>query len=396
MRNTCDAKADAVVKALVDTGEVGLVNRVLQTLVDNDDPRTAELPDVVRKYFDETALILPENEDWLVMGQRVFAEHGPEILAILACYALPAAYAAHRGVQVLASTQLLEKQTTRRLWETTQMVVDCLSPGGLSADGRGVLTAQRVRLMHAGIRHLCLSRQGAGAWNREKWSLPINQEDMAGTLMTFSWIVLDGLHKLGIELTGDEQSAYLQVWLHIGKIMGVDARLLPANVAEAAELTATIQRRQIGLSPEGVALTTALRAALDRETPGTIFDGFSDALMRLFLPKDVAVFLQIPHKPVESAIVWLMKPFIGDLDGAIDKNPRARTLLREFNLMLIDSLLRNQLGRKRPPFVIPTELHSGWRRSSRSKLGLWDVVVMALRRLFVGQLPRRFRRRLSN
>jgi len=90
------------------------------------------------------------------------------------------------------------------------------------------------------------------------WGLPINQEDLAGTLMSFSWIVLDGLEKLGAALTSDEREAYLHCWKVIGHLLGIRNELLPKNFDSARDLAAAIVRRQFGPSSEGKALTKAL------------------------------------------------------------------------------------------------------------------------------------------
>ena len=91
-------------------------------------------------------------------GQDLFQELGPEVLLILGCYSLPAAYAATKGARVLAQTGFLTEDTDRRLGETSQMVVDVMTTGGLEPGGTGVWAARKVRLMHAAIRHLVLAR----------------------------------------------------------------------------------------------------------------------------------------------------------------------------------------------------------------------------------------------
>ena len=126
---------------------------------------------------------------------------GPEAIANLLCYSLPFCYAARKGVQVLALTSRLYTNPTRRVVETAQIVVAVPRPGGLAAGGTGVRTAQKVRLMLAGVRHQIGSYPG---WNPE-FGKPINQEDMAGTLLSFSWVIIDGLRQLGLHI--DEQRA---------------------------------------------------------------------------------------------------------------------------------------------------------------------------------------------
>jgi hypothetical protein len=48
----------------------------------------------------------------------------------------------------------------------------------------------RVRLIHARVRH-ALSR--SPAWRPDAWGAPINQYDMAGTVLLFSSKLFEGL-----------------------------------------------------------------------------------------------------------------------------------------------------------------------------------------------------------
>ena len=197
---------------------------------------------------------------------------------ILACYSLPAAYAARKGVQVLYRTGFLAQRTNLRLFQTSQMVIDVMSPGGLGPTGMGRVTAVKVRLIHAAIRRLLLS-DTKNPWPDE-WGVPLNQEDLAGTLMTFTHLIRDGLDKLGV---GIWPPGYLNAWQAVGRMMGIVEDLIPKTPDEASELCAIIQRRQVDPSPEGRALTTALLEMMQHYAP-PLFGGMPAALMRLFLP----------------------------------------------------------------------------------------------------------------
>ena len=94
----------------------------------------------------------------------------------LACASLPACYAARRGVQLLSLTARLQSDPVRRIGETAQLTLDGMAPGGLVPGGRGVRDAQKVRLMHAAVRHLV---RDSDVYDPE-WGVPINQEDSRG------------------------------------------------------------------------------------------------------------------------------------------------------------------------------------------------------------------------
>jgi hypothetical protein len=369
-----DPIADAVIAAVAKNGEGDTVRKLLAKLVSNDQVPASELPDEVEDYFKRTEPDLAGLEQVARGGERLFREFGPEILVILGCYSLPAAYAATKGVKVLAATGYLESNPTRRLAETTQMVVDVLSPGGLGIHGKGVRTAQKVRLMHATIRHLLLKpdRGSQEAWKTQALGVPINQEDLAGTLMTFSCLVLEGLEKLGCELTHADREAYLAAWVAIGRLLGVSPALLPVNFSEARELTAIIQRRQIldEPNPEGTELTAALLKMFEAKIPGRRFDFFASGMVRHFLPEDVADRLGVPALTGGSEEAAKLATLVG-VGLAKYGRRRGRSLVRRFGLEVIQVLLLAQRGGTRAPFTIPLELREQWAEIEEEEPPWW-------------------------
>jgi hypothetical protein len=200
-REVGDPPADAVVAELFEDGEVDAVNRLMKTLVRNDGMPAKKLPRVVRGYLDATDdLPATADAERIALGQRFFGVHGPACVMALACASLPACYAMRRGVQVLSLTARLQTDPVRRVGEVAQMTMHVMAPGGLPPSGTGIRDAQKVRLMHAAVRHLALA---GDEWDAD-WGTPINQEDLAFTLMTFSLSVLDAIEKLGTTISADE------------------------------------------------------------------------------------------------------------------------------------------------------------------------------------------------
>jgi hypothetical protein len=292
-------------------------------------------------------------------GQAVFAEHGPEIILILGTYSLPAAYAAANGVKVLRQTDYLTNQPLRRLVETSQVVVDVMRPGGLRPDGEGVRAAEKIRLMHAAIRHLIVHRPDQ-SWDAERLGVPINQEDMAATLMTFCYIPVDGLRRLGVKLTPEEKESYLAAWREVGRIMGVAPELLPESFSHAEQLTRAIEDDQVlhGVWPDdpawadGKAMTGPLLGVLDSLT----LPGIPSALMRMFLPADVADGLGVPRRLFSDRLVRVMARFFGMLDRLLEPLSRRSRLLRAASMSLLQGLIGWERGGEREPFRLPTTL----------------------------------------
>jgi hypothetical protein len=367
MRHEGDPLADEAVATLFADRDAGAVNRMMHTLVLNDGIPSPDLPPVIRDYLARSSALPEIDPAKVARAEELFGVLGPEILTVLGFYGLPADYAAKKGVQVLYRTAQLTRRPVRRVFETTQMVVDVMAEGGLGPTGRGVRTAQKVRLMHAAVRHM-LTHDPANPWDASL-GVPINQEDLAGTLMTFSYMVLDGLARLGVELSDDDREAYLHCWQVIGRIMGVREDLIPAHFEEARELTKTIHRRQIAPSPEGTELTKALLEGYRGLLP-SVLSGMPASLMHFFLDTDpfdarnVAELLGVPPADwSEYAARLTLKAEAWAARYGLE-NRMAHGALRWVSRPLIEGMLLVERGGRRAPFDIPAELRSRWELSA--------------------------------
>jgi hypothetical protein len=369
-----DPLADGVIDTIFRSGELDAVRTLLKHLVENDGlptdgvaktaGLTADVIDQVARFLElSQGALLPLHADTIQKGEEFFAEHGAEILMILAMYSLPASYTARRGVQVLAQTRRLESNPLRRLIETTQMVVDVMSPGGLrlgaspANHGKGVRSAQKVRLMHGAIRRLILERSGR-EWV-EQFGVPINQMDLAGTLMTFSSVVLDGLRVLGVQPSEAGQEAYLYAWRAVGRLIGVGDELIPTTVSDASALTAVIRASELGRCQEGVDMTRALVHALEREVEPRLLRGIVVSLMHEFL----GPYAKTVELPEPDWTRLLVSPIIG-LSRLVDRIHRDFGALawvhRRIALGVIRGILTLERGPSRPNFDLPDHLADGW------------------------------------
>ena len=364
MRQRADPLADDVIAQIFASGKVGVVNQLMRTLVENDELPSNQLPLNVMEYLVRTKACVPRlDPDKLKLAQEVFDLFGPEVMMILGFYALPAAYAARKGVQVLHRTGFLRERTVRRVFETAQMVVDVMTEGGLQPDGRGVRSLQKVRLMHASIRHM-LRQDPRGPWNSADLGEPINQEDLTGTLMTFSFVVLEGMKSLHIELTRPQQEAWIYAWGAAGRILGIDERLIPLNLEEARGLTYFIRERQVEPSPEGVALTASLIEGMQHVIP-TLLEGLPATVIRFFLERDqwqglnVAELLHVPPADWTSVIPRAVRR-VGGLTDWMGQQEVTVKLMRNLSKEILAGMLRAEFGDRRTAFHIPAQLQDKW------------------------------------
>jgi hypothetical protein len=363
MRRVGDSLADAVVENLFSNNSIDAVNDLMRSLIVNEYPEPSTFPPIVADYVRQ----LDQIPDWadkskIETAQQVFWRYGPRLILILHCYALPFCYVGRKGVQVLALTSRLSGNSTRRVLETAQLLVDVMATGGLTApQGRARRTIQKVRLMHAAIRHLV---QKYPEW-RDEFGLPVNQEDLAGTLMAFSWISLDGLRRVGVSLTDQEWDAYLHCWQIVGYLLGVRDDMIPADVASGEALCAAIARRQFGSCPEGKLMTKALVQSVQYQLPGNLFDDAPALLIRYFLGNEHAAMIGIEETPIERSGLRNLLTGPLQIGGAIltdlvHDSSAVADLAEKLGKVLINSIVLVQRNGNRPTFTIPTELQQQW------------------------------------
>jgi len=357
MRETGDPTADAVVRRIFATGKVDAVNALMKTLVRNDGVPAKKLPKAVRDYLDATDDLPPwADMERIEAGERFFAVHGPFCVLALACASLPACYAMRKGVQVLSMTARLQADPILRIGETAQMMLHAMAAGGLAPDGAGIRDAQKVRLMHAAVRHL-VGR--SDAWDPD-WGVPVNQEDLAFTLMTFSVAALDSTAMLGRTFSDDDADAYFHCWSCIGHVMGVDARLMPATIDDSRELWDRIVERNWAPSPEGRAMTSALVGAMERAVPGTIFDGFPSYLVRHLGGDDLGDILGVRKRGWTSVLSTPLRLFARGTDLFGDANRAFESVAAHFSTQLLEAVGWVARSGERAPFDIPQELAERW------------------------------------
>lgn len=137
--------------------------------------------------------------DWAAVerGQAVFVQHWPAACATLWFTSLVGGFSAPLITEVIRCTGYLtgpHPGPFRRLLETFQMVLACSLCGdaGLQPGGVGWETVLRVRFLHAKVRRRLLAHGAAPqgealrGWESATYGVPINQEDLAVTLLAFS------------------------------------------------------------------------------------------------------------------------------------------------------------------------------------------------------------------
>ena len=80
-------------------------------------------------------------------------------------------------------------------------------------------------------------------WDLAANAVPNNQEELAYTLLTFSYVFLRALRRLGIPFTREQEQDYLHAWNVAGHYLGIRRELMVDTMEEAEALFARMQAR---------------------------------------------------------------------------------------------------------------------------------------------------------
>jgi hypothetical protein len=357
LRTVGDPIPDRIIEELARDGQINQVNQIMRQLFRNSHPVPSELPENIQAWLRSTDQ-LPAWADKarLDRAATMFVEYGRCVPLILSTSSLVECYAARKGCKALSFSYRLGHNTKHRLAETAQFLLVVMTPGAFDENGGGIPAIQKVRLMHAAIRFLI---RKSGRWNEADMDVPICQEDLLGTLMAFSHIVLRDLRKLGAQFNDEEASDYFYLWQVVGEMMGCRPDVIPASVDEGHELWEAICRRQQGPSPEGVAMTQALLDFHADLIPGEMFDGLVPALVRELVGDQIADWMEVPHSRLQTVVRY--KTGIGQVLDCVDRcTGFAGDMVDRLALSLITrkSVVLNDY--QRAGFEIPTKLREAW------------------------------------
>lgn len=371
-----DALADGVVSKIKEKDNMAVLRDFFATLTSNESSEhlsyskfNESIQDDIKEYFNETKE-LPSwaNKELFKQATNIFHIYGPETLMILISYSLPFCYSCANGAQVLYQTGRLNKHDgsyesfSRRLIETAQFVIDVLEDGALlDANKKGLVSIQKVRLIHATIRsyinYKSDSFQPAEGFDADVHGEPINQEDLAGTMLSFSIIILRGLEKLNYNISQKDKEAFVHYWNVVGSMLGVPDELIPANHAEAELLTDSILAHQSAPSNEGTELTLACLGFMQHLVPGERMEKIPLGMMHLFCGDEMTSLLGIPD--LEKELKLLGELFLKGFVAFRNRNERdhfLRNLAGNFSRNMIDGLSKLMNVGKGVQFHLPSSL----------------------------------------
>ena len=277
-RMQADPLADAAIASILgpwqghpDWRAIGAVNREMEQWQSNGTLGQWRGSAALEAYL-QAGMALPAWADraQIERAETLFMEYGALSCTLLFCSSLPECYVIPDLAAVLHIAGQLEAHTEYRIRATAGMIFPVMMKGGLAgADGTGVAQVLKVRLIHATIRHLVLRGDpqaaapgavlpplAAGAtpagmhgalfahgWDLGRAGMPCSQEELAYTLLTFGYVFLRSLRKLGLGLASADETAYLHAWNVMGHVLGIERALMADTMDQAEALFARFQAR---------------------------------------------------------------------------------------------------------------------------------------------------------
>lgn len=192
-----------------------------------------EAPENLKKFF----LQMQQTPDWFDenlanTGARFCMRTGANGLIILRDFTLMGGYDFAYLSKPLIYTGALKKGAVKRLKDTLEFWVHVTRENALKINSEAYQLIIRTRLMHSYAR---LKIKEKTDWDFENWGEPINSWDMIATYTGFSLVFMQGLKKLGITISPEEEKGVFHLWKYIGHLLGIPAEFLPENRQEAVE-----------------------------------------------------------------------------------------------------------------------------------------------------------------
>lgn len=193
-----------------------------------------DAPESIKNLF----LQMQEIPDWFDeksanIGARFCMRTGKNALIILRDFTLMGGYDFAYLGKPLIFTEALKKGAVKRLKDTLEFWVNVTRENALTPNSEAYQLILRTRLMHSYAR--IKIKEKTQKWDDVNWGEPINSWDMIATYTGFSLVFMQGLKKLGIVISAEEEKGLFHLWKYIGHLLGIPTDFLPDNRQQAVE-----------------------------------------------------------------------------------------------------------------------------------------------------------------
>lgn len=298
-RTLGDKEADEIIDQIIEQYGIASLRQLMPFLSDYQNLSFENQFPILQAFLSANAS-LPSFYDKkkLIRATDFYRENQQNIGLILGLYSLPYCYLGADGAKVLYMSERIKNDTYKRLTETGNFLKAVMNYDNWQSK-RVFAICLKVRLLHATIRYFTLhSKQ----WNMA-WGYPINQEDMLGTNLAFSLVVLRGMEKLGYSVDKSYEDAYINTWNVIGFLLGVKKEIMPESYLEAVKIDKLIAERQFKESLEGQQLTASLMNVVRSFAPSEITANLLQSQSRMLLGEKYAKMLGITETNIPNTLL---------------------------------------------------------------------------------------------
>ena len=191
------------------------------------------LPDSFQRFSEE----LENPPAWLdydafAPGIRMFHRNSKLILAVMLGGVLVEGFSTNISKSFFITGRLRDSGV-RRLKQNNRHMLEIFLPGGLEKYGDGWKLSNRVRLVHAQVRHLLRNSED---WDEAAWGTPLSAAHVGFAITAFSARLLRHAKRLGATFDDQEAASFMQVWRYSGHLMGIPETILYHNQEDALRL----------------------------------------------------------------------------------------------------------------------------------------------------------------
>lgn len=300
-RTIGDEPADNLIAKLVDIEGVHFIRQLMPFLSDYEQLSFVNQPQILLDFLSNNAKF-PSFYDkkQVIRATDFYRDSQQNIGLVLGLYSLPYCYLGADGAKVLYLSERIKNDTNKRLQETGMFLKAVMNFDNWN-NGNIFAICLKVRLLHAAIRYFT---NKSGRWDLA-WGYPINQEDMLGTNLAFSLIVIKGLQKLGYKIDETYETAYMNTWNLIGNLLGVETEILPKNYLDAIKIDKLISGRQFRQSNEGQELTASLMNAVRQIAPNETIGNLLQEQSKFLLGEKYAEMLGIKETNLPKNVLQI-------------------------------------------------------------------------------------------
>ena len=284
MRHTCDPIADAVAAQIERKRPSQMIDEVYA--------RARSEGGAFADYVDQSHSV-PDWVDWELIdhARRVNLAFANVRAIALLVSSLVEGYSLSKAAHVLISTGRLHQDVLKRIYETSQMSHNMNVPDGLKPGNAGHRTIMEVRLLHAMVRKYLKQR----GWDTAQYDEPINQEDMAFTIIEFDYLSIRGMERMGAPLHAEDRYAMHHLWRYAAYLNGVNEHMLTASLDEEIYQYQRIREREYNPNEESRQLATAVITALAGQPPFNLPEALLYELSRVCLGDELADTYRLPQ-----------------------------------------------------------------------------------------------------